>query len=81
MISAADREHIVKLIAARMRTDPDPAVDARPGLLVQLAFAAGDYGFQQWIRQADADIKPLRVWVEESLQAILHRRWSASAKQ
>ena len=76
MISAADRAHIVKLTAARMRTDPE--VDARPGLLVQLAFAAGDYGFQQWIRQADAGVKPLRVWVEESLQAILHRRWSDS---
>jgi AcrR family transcriptional regulator len=80
MVSAADREHIIKLTAARMRTDPDPAVDTRPGLLVQLAFAAGDYGFQQWIRQADAGAKPLKAWVEESLQSILHRRWSAGAQ-
>jgi AcrR family transcriptional regulator len=81
MVSAADREHIIKLTAARMRTDPDPAVDARPGLLVQLAFAAGDFGFQQWIRHADVGAKPLRVWLEESLQSVLHRRWSEGAQQ
>ena len=50
MVTAADRVRATKLIAARMGANPD--ADIRPGLLVQLAFAAGDFGFQRWVRQS-----------------------------
>ena len=46
----ADKERAMKLIAARMGASPD--TDLRPGLLVQLAFAAADFAFQQWVRQS-----------------------------
>lgn len=77
MVNPADRDRIVKAIADRMRTDPDPVNDLRPGLLVQLAFAAGDFGFQQWIRQSPDNTLPLYVWVQESLQSIAGTQWRA----
>ena len=46
----ADKERATKLIAERMGANPD--TDIRPGLLVQLAFAAADFAFQQWVRQS-----------------------------
>src|SRR5271166_5927433 len=64
MISAVDRDHIIKIVADRMGTDSG---DPQPGLLVHLAFAAGDYGFQRWIRQRDGDGTTLRDWVQRSL--------------
>jgi len=73
IVSPADRDRITKIIAARM--DTDAGDDPRPGLLVHLAFAASDYGFQQWIQQSDSGTRDLREWVEDSLKAIIHRRW------
>lgn len=72
MISAVDRDHIIKIVADRMGTDSG---DPRPGLLVHLAFAAGDYGFQRWIRQRDGDGTTLRDWVRRSLDSIVGRQW------
>jgi len=73
MHTAADREHAVKLVAIRMSADP--ANDHRPGLLVQLTFAAADFAFQQWAQQKSAKPKPLHVLVEECLEAVKSRRW------
>jgi AcrR family transcriptional regulator len=73
MLTAADKERAVKLIADRMQADT--AVDMRPGLLVQLAFAAADFGFQQWIRQSLHHPKPLQLYVSQALEAIKSRRW------
>jgi hypothetical protein len=53
----------------------DTAVDMRPSLLVQLAFAAADFGFQQWVRQSLDHPKPLQPYVAEALEAIKSRRW------
>jgi AcrR family transcriptional regulator len=72
MISAVDRDHIIKIVADRMGTDSG---DPRPGLLVHLAFAAGDYGFQRWIRQRDGEGTTLRDWVQRSLDSIVGRQW------
>jgi AcrR family transcriptional regulator len=72
MVSAADRDRIVKIVADRMGTDSG---DPRPGLLVHLAFAAGDYGFQRWIRQRDGEGTTLRDWVQRSLDSIIGRQW------
>jgi len=72
MISAVDRDHIIKIVADRMGTDSG---DPQPGLLVHLAFAAGDYGFQRWIRQRDGDGTTLRDWVQRSLDSIVGRQW------
>ncbi|AFC47446.1 TetR/AcrR family transcriptional regulator [Mycobacterium intracellulare] len=72
MVTTEDRERIVKIIAARMHTDSE---DPRPGLLAHLAFAAGDYGFQRWIRQPDTHPRTLRDWVEDCLNSIISRRW------
>jgi hypothetical protein len=56
-----------------MSTDPD--VDLRPGLLVQLIFAAGDFAFQQWVRQSTSSPQPLYAYVTEALEAVKGRRW------
>jgi AcrR family transcriptional regulator len=68
-----DKSRLVKLTAARMRTDPEH--DIRPALLVHLAFAAADFAFQQWVRTATDDHQPLQVLVSEALQAVMHPRW------
>lgn len=68
----ADKERATKLIAERMGCDPD--VDIRPGLLVQLCFAAADFGFQQWVRQSKA-VRPLDSYVTEALEALKSRHW------
>lgn len=68
----ADKERAAKLIAERMGVDPD--VDIRPGLLVQLAFAAADFGFQQWVRQSGRPW-PLDRYVTEALQAVKSPHW------
>ncbi|CAM3002727.1 TetR family transcriptional regulator [Mycobacterium intermedium] len=72
MHTPADQERATKLIAERMGCDPD--VDIRPGLLVQLCFAAADFGFQQWVRQSKA-VRPLDSYVTESLEAVKSRHW------
>jgi len=68
----ADKERALKLIAERMGANPD--VDIRPGLLVQLAFAAADFGFQQWVRQAMTP-RPLDRYVTDTLEAVKSRHW------
>jgi AcrR family transcriptional regulator len=68
-----DRERATRLIADRMGVDP--LDDLRPGLLVQLAFAAADFAFQQWVRQPAAP-RPLDVYVTEALAAVKGRYWS-----
>ncbi len=68
----ADKERATKLIAERMGVNPD--VDLRPGLLVQLAFAAADFAFQQWVRRADRRWT-LDRYVTEALDAVTNPLW------
>lgn len=68
----ADKERAAKLIGERMGVNPD--VDIRPGLLVQLAFAAADFGFQQWVRQSGRPW-PLDRYVTEALEAVKSPHW------
>lgn len=67
-----DKERAAKLIAERMGTNPD--TDIRPGLLVQLAFAAADFAFQRWVRQARSRW-PLDRYVTEALEAVKSPHW------
>ena len=73
MLNPADRDRIVKLTADRMSANA--ATDARPALLVQLAFAAADFGCQQWVRQSAKNPRPLHLYVSEALEAVKSRRW------
>lgn len=68
----ADKERAAKLIAGRMGVNAD--VDIRPGLLVQLAFAAADFGFQRWVRQSGRPW-PLDRYVTEALEAVRSPHW------
>lgn len=68
----ADKERATKLIADRMRVDPH--TDIRPGLLVQLAFAAADFGFQQWVLQSGRRW-PLDRYFAEALKAVKSPHW------
>lgn len=68
----ADKERATKLIAERMGVDPDE--DLRPGLLVQLAFAAADFAFQQWVRQSGKP-RPLDRYVTDALDAVKSPHW------
>jgi AcrR family transcriptional regulator len=72
MITSTDKERAAKLVAARMGANPD--TDIRPGLLVQLAFAAGDFAFQQWVRRATVK-RPLDRYVTEALEAVKSPYW------
>jgi AcrR family transcriptional regulator len=69
----ADKERATKLIAARMRVNPDS--DIRPALLVQLAFAAADFAFQQWVRQSRKKPRALDRYVTEALEAVKSPYW------
>jgi AcrR family transcriptional regulator len=69
---AADKERATKLIAERMSVDPED--DIRPGLLVQLAFAAADFAFQQWVRQSGKPW-PLDRYVTDALEAVKSPHW------
>jgi AcrR family transcriptional regulator len=73
----ADKERAMKLIAERMRADPN--ADIRPGLLVQLAFAAADFAFQQWVRQAMTP-RPLDRYVTEALEAVKSPHWERKSR-
>jgi AcrR family transcriptional regulator len=73
VIDPEDKTRLVKLTAARMRTDSEH--DSRPALLVHLAFAAADFAFQQWIRTFDDNPPPLQTLVAEALQAVMSARW------
>jgi AcrR family transcriptional regulator len=68
----ADKERAMKLIAERMGTNPD--TDMRPGLLIQLAFGAADFAFQQWVRRS-ANRAPLDRFVTEALEAVRSPYW------
>lgn len=68
----ADKERATKLIAERMRRNPE--TDIRPGLLVQLAFAAADFAFQRWVRQS-GKTWPLDRYVTEALAAVKSPHW------
>jgi len=72
VLAPEDRSRLIKLTAARMRTDPED--DTRPALLVHLAFAAAHFAFQQWVRAND-DRPPLQALVAEALQAVMNPRW------
>jgi AcrR family transcriptional regulator len=69
----ADKERATKLIGERMGANPD--TDIRPGLLVQLGFAAGDFAFQQWVRQSTRRPRPLDGYVTDALEAIKSPHW------
>lgn len=68
----ADKDRAAKLIAERMGVDP--AADLRPGLLVQIAFAAADFAFQRWVRQSGKPW-PLDRYVTEALEAVKSPHW------
>jgi len=68
----ADKERATKVVAERMGADPD--TDIRPGLLVNLAFAAADFAFQRWVRQSST-LRPLDLYVTEALEAVKSRHW------
>lgn len=74
----ADKERATKLIAERMGTNSD--VDLRPGLLVQLGFAAGDFAFQSWVRQSARKPRPLDRYVTDALEAIKSPHWKSSTR-
>ena len=67
-----DKERAMKLIAGRMGTNPD--TDIRPGLLVQLSFAAADFAFQQWVRRSN-NRWSLDRYVTEALEAVKSPYW------
>ena len=68
----ADKERAMKLVAERMGANPD--TDMRPGLLIQLAFGAADFAFQQWVRQL-TQRQPLDRYVTEALEAVKSPYW------
>jgi AcrR family transcriptional regulator len=72
----ADKERAMKLTAERMGANPN--VDIRPGLLVQIAFAAADFGFQLWVRQPSKRW-PLDRYVTEALKAVKSPHWDRTS--
>jgi NAD(P)-dependent dehydrogenase (short-subunit alcohol dehydrogenase family)/AcrR family transcriptional regulator len=80
----ADKERATKLVAARMGANPD--TDIRPGLLVQLAFAAADFAFQRWVSQSTARSttkrpRALDRYVTEALEAVKSPHWRRRQKE
>ncbi|ORW26157.1 transcriptional regulator [Mycobacterium palustre] len=73
LIAPEDKSRMVKLTAARMRTDPER--DSRPALLVHLVLAAADFGFQQWVRTCTSDRRPLQELVSEALRGVTNPTW------
>jgi AcrR family transcriptional regulator len=73
VLAPDDKSQLIKLTAARMRTDSEH--DTRPALLVHLAFAAAHFAFQQWVRTADDERPPLQALVSDALQAVINPRW------
>jgi AcrR family transcriptional regulator len=74
----ADKDRAMKLIAARMGASPN--TDLRPGLLVQLAFAAADFAFQQWVRQSTKKPRALDLYVTEALEAVKSAHWNRRSR-
>jgi len=75
----ADKERATKLIAARMGVNSDS--DIRPALLVQLAFAAADFAFQQWVRQSTKKPRALDRYVTEALEAVKSPHWRRKRRE
>ncbi len=73
LLGAADRERLVALVASRMGVDP--AEDSRPGLLVQLSFAAADFAFGQWVRDRGPRHRQLAADVTDAVAVVAHPRW------
>lgn len=73
LLAGPDRTRLVELVTDRMGVDP--AADTRPGLLVQLSFAAADFAFQQWVRDRGPRHRPLASDVTEALAFVAHPRW------
>ncbi|HTY29995.1 helix-turn-helix domain-containing protein [Mycobacterium sp.] len=73
----ADKERAAQLVGERMGANPGD--DMRPGLLVQLAFAAADFAFQRWVRQSTAR-RPLDLYVTEALEAVKGSHWKRKPK-
>lgn len=71
LLGATDRTRMVELVAARMGADP--GTDSRPGLLVQLSFAAADYAFQRWVR--DPGHQSLARDVSDAVAVVTNPRW------
>ena len=69
----ADKERATKLVALRMGVNSDS--DIRPALLVQLAFSAADFAFQQWVRQSTKKPRALDRYVTEALEAVKSPHW------
>jgi AcrR family transcriptional regulator len=69
----ADKERATKLVAVRMGSNS--GTDIRPALLVQLAFAAADFAFQQWVRQSTKKPRALDRYVTEALEAVKSPHW------
>lgn len=72
MYPPAVKERATRLVAERMGCDSD--ADIRPGLLVQLGFAAGDFAFQQWVRRS-SNRQPLDQYVTDALEAVQGPHW------
>jgi hypothetical protein len=75
----ADKERATKLVATRMGANS--GTDIRPGLLVQLAFAAADFAFQQWVRQSTTKPKPLERYVTQALEAVKSPHWQGQSNE
>jgi hypothetical protein len=58
----------------------NPDTDIRPGLLVQLAFAAADFAFQQWVRRSTKKRRALDLYVTEALDAVKSPHWKRKSK-
>jgi hypothetical protein len=57
----------------------NPDTDIRPGLLVQLAFAAADFAFQRWVCQSTTKgPTALDHYVTEALEAVKSPHWRVS---
>lgn len=76
MYTPADRERATKLIGERMGVDPDGS-DIQARLLVHLAFAAGDFAFQEWVRGSGLP-RSLDSYVTAALAAVRSHRWVKS---
>jgi AcrR family transcriptional regulator len=72
LIAADDRERLVELVAERMAVDP--AVDQRPGLLVQVLFAATEYAYQRWLVEG-TDWTSLHEATRQALDVTRNARW------
>jgi AcrR family transcriptional regulator len=75
----ADKERVTELVAVRMGANL--STDIRPALLVQLAFAAADFAFQQWVRQSVKKPRALDDYVIEALEAVKSPHWRRPPKE